>query len=103
MLKTKDENKEDREARWKDEEIEILIALCVEMGDDFEKNSKKQDKILMLCCFPYKKAYSMHNCILCYGSYKFEQTIYEGSSEFLVVIYKIIFFVPPKSSVLVRV
>ena len=41
MLKTKDENKEDRGARWKDEEIEVLIASCVEMGNDFKKNRKK--------------------------------------------------------------
>jgi hypothetical protein len=42
MLKTEDEDEEDRGARWKDDEIEILIALRGEMDDDFKKNSKKQ-------------------------------------------------------------
>ena len=45
MLKTEAEDEEDRGARWKDEEIEMLIALRGEMDDDFKKNSKKQGKI----------------------------------------------------------
>jgi hypothetical protein len=40
MLKTEDE--EDRGARWKDEDIEMLIALRGEMNDDFKKNNKKR-------------------------------------------------------------
>ena len=46
ILKTEDEDEEDTGARWKDDEIEMLIALRGEMDDDFKKNSKKQGKIL---------------------------------------------------------
>jgi len=42
MLKTEDEDEEDTKARWKDEDIEMLIALRGEMNDDFKKNNKKQ-------------------------------------------------------------
>jgi hypothetical protein len=46
MLKTEDEDEEDRGQRWKDEEIELLIALRGEMDDDFRRSGKKQGKIL---------------------------------------------------------
>jgi len=45
-LKTEDEDEEDRGQRWKDEEIELLIALRGEMDDDFRRSGKKQGKIL---------------------------------------------------------
>jgi hypothetical protein len=41
MLKTEDEDKEDRGARWKNDDIKMLIALRGEMDDDFKKNGKK--------------------------------------------------------------
>ena len=40
----KDEDDEDTRARWKDEDIEMLIALRGEMDDDFKKNSKKKTR-----------------------------------------------------------
>ena len=40
-----DEDDEDTRARWKDEDIEMLIALRGEMDDDFKKNSKKNKVI----------------------------------------------------------
>lgn len=46
MLKTEDEDEEDRGARWKDDKIEMLIAFRGEIIDDFKKTNKKQDKIL---------------------------------------------------------
>ena len=43
MLSTEDEDKEDRGARWKDDEdIEMLIALRGEMDDDFKKTTKNK-------------------------------------------------------------
>lgn len=44
MLKTED--KKDRGARWKYDEIKMLIALHGEMDNDFKENGKKQGKIL---------------------------------------------------------
>lgn len=41
LLKTEDDDEEDRGARWEDDEIKMLIALHGEMDDDFKKNSKK--------------------------------------------------------------
>jgi hypothetical protein len=41
MLKTEDEDEEDTRAKWKDEDIEMLIALRGEMDDDFKKNNKR--------------------------------------------------------------
>ena len=41
MLKTEDNDEEDKGARWKDDEIKMLIALRGEMDDDFKKNNKK--------------------------------------------------------------
>jgi hypothetical protein len=42
MLKTEDEDEEDTRARWKDEDIEMLIALRGEMDDDFKKTAKNK-------------------------------------------------------------
>ena len=42
LLKMKDEDDEDTRARWKDEDIEMLIALRGKMDDDFKKNNKKK-------------------------------------------------------------
>ena len=45
MLKTEDEDEEERMARWKDDEVEMLIALRGEMHDEFKRNGKKQGKL----------------------------------------------------------
>jgi hypothetical protein len=42
MLKTEDKVEEDRGARWKDEDIEMLISLHGEMENDFKKNKNKK-------------------------------------------------------------
>ena len=43
-----EEEEEDKEKLWKDDEIEILIALRGEMDKEFLKNSKKQGTTYIL-------------------------------------------------------
>ena len=41
-----DEGEKEKKKKWLDNEVEYLISMCGEMHTKFEKNAKKQGKLL---------------------------------------------------------